>query len=87
MRERSNKNRLEITVYDEIIEQGFHGCTQKTIISLELSVRSVLIFGAEKFLRLFYEVIFKEEVIKQQVRVKETRKQKDLQFFCSSFRL
>ena len=47
LREQSKKKRLEITVCDEIMEQGFHGCTQKTIISLEISVRSVPIFRAE----------------------------------------
>ena len=51
LRERSNKKRLDTTVCDEIMEKGFHGCTQKTIISLEISVRPVPIFGAGKFSR------------------------------------
>ena len=49
-------------VSDEIIEAGFHGCTQKTIISLQLSVRSVPIFGAEKISR--FQSHFQKKTLK-----------------------
>ena len=51
LRERLNKKRLEMAVCDETVEQGFHGHTQQTITSLEISVRPVPIFGAGNFSR------------------------------------
>ena len=35
----------------KLMEIGFHGSTEKTVISLQLSVRSVPIFGAGKITR------------------------------------
>ena len=60
LRERSNKKRLDTTVCDEIMEHGFHDCAQKTIISLEISVRSVPIFGAGRFSR-FTKLVSKKK--------------------------
>ena len=49
LRERSNKKRLEMTVCDEIMEQGFHGCTQKTIIRLRFRCGQYLFSERENF--------------------------------------
>lgn len=88
MREHSNKKRLGITVCDEMVEHGFHGFTQKTIISLQLLARSVPIFGARKLLRFTKWVSKKKFKRTEQIRI-ANKKTKPSTVFCSksSFRL
>ena len=60
--------------------------TKKTIISLQLSMRSQPIFGGGKTFGI-YEVSFKEKVsTNKKDTTKETRNQKLLQFFVRSRR-
>ena len=65
---------LKSAVCDEMIEAGFHDCTQKTIISLQLSVRSVPIFGAGNISRFQSQFQGKTSKINSKTLKQKTKK-------------